>query len=614
MTLQLPDGTKLTSYASLNGTVNITPITSLVVGLSKSKALPTDTAKQQVLSKIRTDYGIYLFGDPITSPFIANGIGDDFEIERLSAKLQQSFSTTGQGSTLGAAIDGYATSMAVNQPPPDKASSESAWITDWLSTAAARTLYALSNTLPDSYVVDTTIYRDQPDFVRIVGGGAANAWNYLLAVPAESIPVATKSFVDTMVKVGQRDPLTGKVTWEFGSFGDISWEFVRMSATTLGTVASPGKAVSALCATSNDLSNGSDGIAYAESKQYCDALGGFSDIFFSGKAFLDNASDVGLAASKFKTSWLQQWKNNSYLMKVARKRSLSKMFKGSYEYARSIADISNTFAVNNIRAISTEYQSLLTEIGFLASEIDGMFPVPACPSGSTETTTGRCEPIANSDPTLVAWWNFNDCTADDQSGNMNNGAIVGSVACESGISGKALRFGGGKVEVPASASLHISGQLTIAALVKLDPGNSDAAGIVQKGRTNVNWDFGMTVYAHAPSYRSSATDWIPDPSSIPSQSSESYHLFVTVVDVGDTSAPIKLYIDGNSIPGPIRSIGGLDPILFRSALVSPSSLPLQIGIGHPGFPLKGSVDDLRIYSRALGQTEIQSLAVVLGVR
>lgn len=77
--------------------------------------------------------------------------------------------------------------------------------------------------------------------------------------------------------------------------------------------------------------------------------------------------------------------------------------------------------------------------------------------------------------------------------------------------------------------------------------------------------------------------------------------------------PIRIYVDGVALPGKVRSLGDEDPLgVYRTALVSPSTLPIQIGIGHPGYPLKGAVDDVRIYSKALSAVEVANLAAKFG--
>lgn len=48
---------------------------------------------------------------------------------------------------------------------------------------------------------------------------------------------------------------------------------------------------------------------------------------------------------------------------------------------------------------------------------------------------------SENDP-LVAYWNFDNCNADDSSGNQYHGVIHGDTNCVDGISGKALQFNG----------------------------------------------------------------------------------------------------------------------------------------------------------------------------
>lgn len=114
------------------------------------------------------------------------------------------------------------------------------------------------------------------------------------------------------------------------------------------------------------------------------------------------------------------------------------------------------------------------------------------------------------DASLVGWWTFDDCAATDSSGHGNHGILVSTIGCEAGRSGKALRFSGGTVNISDSSSLRLEGQVTLSVLVRLDSDNNSAAGILQKGQTNVNWDYGMVVYSHAPAYRSTNTDWLPN--------------------------------------------------------------------------------------------------------
>jgi len=80
-------------------------------------------------------------------------------------------------------------------------------------------------------------------------------------------------------------------------------------------------------------------------------------------------------------------------------------------------------------------------------------------------------PALAAGPALAAHWSFDEgagATAYDGSGNGNHGVIEGAIWTD-GLVGRALRFDGASsnVRVPSSASLNVSGGLTIEAWVKL---------------------------------------------------------------------------------------------------------------------------------------------------
>ncbi|HBG07989.1 MAG: hypothetical protein A2075_11045 [Geobacteraceae bacterium GWC2_58_44] len=89
---------------------------------------------------------------------------------------------------------------------------------------------------------------------------------------------------------------------------------------------------------------------------------------------------------------------------------------------------------------------------------------------------------ANSEAATVASWNFDNCTAQDSSGNGINGAINGTSSCVTGIAGKALRFtgNGGYVEIPDDQRLSPLTSLTLEASIKPESFENMFAGIVFK--------------------------------------------------------------------------------------------------------------------------------------
>lgn len=185
--------------------------------------------------------------------------------------------------------------------------------------------------------------------------------------------------------------------------------------------------------------------------------------------------------------------------------------------------------------------------------------------------------------------------------------------CVPGHLGQAVRLPGVGIEVPSSSTLKIDGAVTLTAIVSLDPGNGAGAGILQKGVVNQVWDYGFTTYSQAPSYRSSATDWISNPP-VPNPLFEgAWHLFVAVVDEADAAEPLRLYVDGVALPPPIRNyLGAGDPTLLRGELINVSDYSLQLGVSHLGA-LSGLLDDVRIYRRALTAQQVAALAAAMGL-
>lgn len=217
-------------------------------------------------------------------------------------------------------------------------------------------------------------------------------------------------------------------------------------------------------------------------------------------------------------------------------------------------------------------------------------------------------------PNLVAWWNFDDCTATDRSGLGHHGTVGPGVVCEPGRAGQAMRFAGGTITVPAYAALRLDGQVTLSAVVWLDAASVDAAGILQKGASGNNWDYGLATYGHAPAYRSTNSDWRPNAGGPVPDNAGAWHLFTAVVDEADGVQPIRLFVDGVLMPGLVRSLFNGDPAVepWRSALLSPSSLGLTMGIGLPGKPLLGALDEVRIYDKAMSAAQVANLARSLG--
>lgn len=267
-----------------------------------------------------------------------------------------------------------------------------------------------------------------------------------------------------------------------------------------------------------------------------------------------------------------------------------------------VADAAGAFSLTALEP--GEYSALVMVDGF-APGLNGRISL---------LNGGNAQTFSVTRSSMRARWTFDDCSARDLSGNRNHGTLNGAVSCVAGLRGMAMRFAGGTISVPSSPSLKIDGALTLSALVWLDADNPTAAGILQKGITTVIWDYGMVTYAQLPGYRSTHTDWLSMPAVPNAGQAGGWHLFTTVVDEQDSTSLVRIYVDGRLLPLPIRNYTNeYSPSQFRLNLVNASDQSLTMGIGHPGLPLKGMIDEIRIHAQALTDAQVLQMARDMGL-
>jgi hypothetical protein len=194
---------------------------------------------------------------------------------------------------------------------------------------------------------------------------------------------------------------------------------------------------------------------------------------------------------------------------------------------------------------------------------------------------------------LVGYWNFNEAAgtiAHDYSGNGKNGTLVNSPVWTNGKLGGALSFNGSNTKVTTNLSIS-SGAVTISAwvyrndttvfdsIMQDSTGSHDDGVIVESGNnSNVNF---MT-QGLSQTYFDSGTvpikQWV----------------MITCVYDGSTK---YIYVNGK-LAGSIAATGTF------------ASTNIKIGESRTGGShANGSIDDLRIYNRALGTSEIASLYI-----
>jgi Protein of unknown function (DUF4038)/Concanavalin A-like lectin/glucanases superfamily/Putative collagen-binding domain of a collagenase/Bacterial Ig domain len=208
---------------------------------------------------------------------------------------------------------------------------------------------------------------------------------------------------------------------------------------------------------------------------------------------------------------------------------------------------------------------------------------------------------------LATAYAFNEAggtTTSDASGNGNTGVLHG-VAFAAGRNGNALTFNGSSsyVETPNSASLDIGGRgLTIAFWVKV---NSTSSGkdyvIVEKPcfATTMTAPY----YQYGVEYSNGGNKSLDFSFADPSGTRHGPFRMNSPAGVWTHAA---FTYDGNTVTGYVNGVATLSIADVGSIQARGNSLRLGVDGAYQQF-FNGSLDDLRIYGRALTQLDVQSL-------
>lgn len=211
----------------------------------------------------------------------------------------------------------------------------------------------------------------------------------------------------------------------------------------------------------------------------------------------------------------------------------------------------------------------------------------------------QVNPQDNTGP--VGWWKLDDGsgnTAVDSSGSGNNGTLVNNPTWGGGMVGGGMNFSGAnqRISIPDSNSLDLSGQITISAWIK--PGEQDTQYLVKKARNGTVNGYELSLSSNGKVFvrfneaSSGNTYRLDSSTSYPTDGNTWMHVAATY-----DGTTIKLYINGV-----------LDASVNKTLTIATNSIPLSLGSDDDySAPMKGSLDDVRIYGRALTATEIQSL-------
>jgi len=233
--------------------------------------------------------------------------------------------------------------------------------------------------------------------------------------------------------------------------------------------------------------------------------------------------------------------------------------------------------------------------------------------------TNGCTVGITSDESLIAYYPFNG-NANDESGNGNHGTVYGATLTTDrlGNTDSAYEFDGqaSYIEVPDSSSLDITGPITISAYIKADFDQYFRVGLVTKkseyhpcpgyqlflsdmNDNGVNYArFGL-VYIDPEAPNGDAEIYVGSNTAL---NDNQWHHIATTYD----GSNVKMYIEGR-----------LEDVTLFDGLCGENDEPLFIGLypyaysdGHGNLPniLKGCIDEVRIYNRALSTSEIRQLS------
>jgi hypothetical protein len=202
---------------------------------------------------------------------------------------------------------------------------------------------------------------------------------------------------------------------------------------------------------------------------------------------------------------------------------------------------------------------------------------------------------------LVGWWKLDDGSGQklqDSSGQNRHGSLFGESEWEKGRVNQALRFRGNqpRATVPDEQALRLTGDMTVAVWFLLESRSNDWVRLVGKGApetrnyglwlemppgNRILFQMGETPPTHTNLFASGTSEvgkWC--------------HLAGVVKD-----ATLSIYVNGK-----------LNASLPRVKVAPTSTDPLTFGAGSFHGGLFGLLDDIRLYSRALSDQEIEAIA------
>jgi len=213
---------------------------------------------------------------------------------------------------------------------------------------------------------------------------------------------------------------------------------------------------------------------------------------------------------------------------------------------------------------------------------------------------GRPQAAAN----LIAGYGFSEGSGTgtaDSSGNGINGTLVSAPAWVAGKTGTGLSFNGSNtyVDLGNPISLQLTGSMTLSAWVYETGNVGDDGQIIAKSDGGPGWQLKSTPDTGVRTYGIAITNSGGAMTQRYSQTVRALNTWYHVAGVYDAAAQrLDIYVNG------VLDNGALSGTIPTSQGNSPVNA--NIGRRTGGFNIKGTIDDVRVYARALTAAEIQA--------